>query len=164
MIPKISSVIGNYSKTMYLIFFGLIALFLIPIIRRYLDNQKTKDSENTASNHAIQTAIVNNNPKANTKNANDITTNARAQADAFRISSFLGSINCTGHWYDYLNPRIWVTNQDKIVAICIYQRNNWQIIQELYFSCYSPNFNLKTDLFNLLSSDNVAKLQGYNLI
>jgi hypothetical protein len=141
----------------------IIAMILIvPYLYRYLVGQvqksKVQNNEIIGENQVIE----NLNPETRQNRADKITLNKGVQNAAADLAHHLGTkYSDTGNWYDFLNPRGWTENDDKVLEILKYQVRNYHLLEKLYFEVYSKRRNLKDDVNKLLDVKQLVQLKEY---
>jgi hypothetical protein len=63
--------------------------------------------------------------------------------------------------WSWLNPKGWTENDKLVADDLIKGRNNYKLIQRLYFEVYSNSRNLLNDLLELLDQDELKRISKY---
>ena len=161
----------DFIKRNWLIITGL--LLAIPYIKKYLDDQNTSIKINKAENTVKQAEsdaqvvkeiklVANQNPLSQNQKRKAITANtALWSASASLAHDFGVKYKDTGKWYDFMNPRGWTENDQSARKTLVYQRNNFAILEKLYFEVDTNSRSLRADILEYLDKDELTYLRKY---
>lgn len=161
----------DFIKRNWLIITGL--LLAIPYIKKYLDDQNTSIAINKAENTVKQAEsdakiekdiklVANQNPLSQNQKRKAITSNtALWSASASLAHDFGVKYKDSGHWYDFMNPRGWTENDQSARKTLVYQRNNFAILEKLYFEVDTNSRSLRADILEYLDKDELTYLRKY---
>lgn len=151
----------NWKKWLLILIFMLLAIPLISLIYKQIIRQVAKIKEVQNDVQKEQAFIENQNPIIAANKADKITTNKGVQKAAKDLAHHLGTkYKYTNHWYSIFNPRGWTENDKAAADILLYQRNNYKLLQRLYFEIYTYSRDLSTDIRELLDDDQKKRLVG----
>lgn len=139
----------------------ILICIILPIpLFRYLKRQFQKNNEQEIQIQKDRTFIENQNPIVVTAKADKITSRKDIQAGAKDLAHHLGTkYSDKNAWWSFLDPRGWTENDKKAADILIYQRNNYKLLERLYFSCYTNSRSLSDDVLKLLDESQLKRVQ-----
>jgi hypothetical protein len=138
----------------------LVAIIVSFPLYRFIKKQMAKNSEQDTALEKDKSFIENQNPIIQTAKADKITKNKGVQAAAKDLAHHLGTkYSDANHWYSFLDPRGWTEDDKKVADILIYQRNNYKLLERLYYTCYTNSRSLSDDVLKLLDEDQLKRVQ-----
>jgi len=145
----------------WIIFVVVLTIIAFPLWR-FIKSQIQKNQEKTASIEKTEKFISNQNPITQQFRADQITKDKTVQMRARNIAKNLGTIySDTNSMWSWLNPKGWTENDKQVADDLIKGRNNYKLIQRLYFECYSNSRNLNNDILEFLDTDELKRVQKY---
>lgn len=161
----------DFIKRNWLIITGL--LLAIPYIKKYLDDQNTSIAINKADNVVKETVaqaqvikeiklVENQNPLSQNQKRKKITTNEALWSASASLAHDLGvKYKDTGKWYDFMNPRGWTENDESARKTLVFQRNNFALLEKLYYQVDTNSRSLRADILEYLDKDELTYLRKY---
>jgi hypothetical protein len=139
----------------------ILICIIVPFpLYRFIKKQMAKNSEQDTQLVKDKSFIENQNPIIQTAKADKITKNKGVQAAAKDLAHHLGTkYSDANHWYSFLDPRGWTEDDKKVADILIYQRNNYKLLERLYYTCYTNSRSLSDDVLKLLDEDQLKRVQ-----
>lgn len=161
----------DFIKRNWIIITGL--LIAIPYIKRYLDDQNTQIAINKADNVVKETAsqmqvikevklLENLSPLTQNDKRKKITSRIDLWSASASLAHDLGvKYKDSGKWYDFLNPRGWTENDESARKTLVYQRNNFQILEKLYYEVDTNSRSLRNDILQYMDKDELIILRKH---
>lgn len=162
--PKPFDKVLDFLKQNWMYILGLI--FIVPYIKRYLDDAETERAINKSKNEAelkkqsienvkTKLKVVNSTPKAQQFELNKVTTKPQFQNIAKSIFQDMGLNRA---WYD---PRQWTENDDDVVKALkpVKSKNDMFKVKQCYF-IVSGGRDMYVDLKTYLPASDFASLKN----
>ncbi|MEO8534816.1 MAG: hypothetical protein ABI441_13750 [Flavobacterium sp.] len=161
----------DFIKRNWLIITGL--LLVIPYLKRYFENQATKNIINTGDNFVKEAEakaevlkdiklVENSNPLTQSQKRKAITTSSSLWSASASVAHDLGvKYKDAGHWWDFMNPRGWTENDEAARKTLVFQRNNFAILEKLYYEVDTNSRSLRADILEYLDKDELTYLRRY---
>jgi hypothetical protein len=161
----------DFIKRNWLMITGL--LIAVPYLMRYLNSQREKTAianleldlkEKTSTQEVVNETklLENQNPLSQNQRRKAITSNQGLWAASASLAHDLGvKYKDNGHWWDVLDPRGWTENDKSARETLVYQRNNFAILEKLYFQVDTNSRSLRADILKYLDKDELKYLRTY---
>jgi hypothetical protein len=161
----------DFIKRNWLIIAGM--LLVIPYLKRYLEDQNTKNIINQGDNFVKEAEakaeilkdiklVENGNPLSQNQKRKAITASSALWAASASLSHDLGvKYKDAGNWWNFLDPRGWTENDKSARKTLVYQRNNFAILEKLYYEVDTNSRNLRSDILKFLDKDELTYLRRY---
>lgn len=138
-----------------------IILLMFPLYR-YIRKQHQKNVEQKEATEKEVNYAENQNPQIQQTKADKITTRKDIQTAAQELSHHLGTkYSDTDSWWSIFNPRGWTENDKQVADILIKQRLNYNLLKQLYYTCYSNSRDLTADVLKLLDKSELARVRKF---
>lgn len=140
----------------------LVIIILMFPLYRYIRKQHQKNVEQKEATEKDLSYQENQNPQIQQSKADKITTRKDIQTAAQELAHHLGTkYSDTDSWLSIFNPRGWTENDRAVAQILITQRNNYHLLKQLYYTCYSNSRDLTADVLKLLDKSELALVRKY---
>lgn len=161
----------DFIKRNWLMITGL--LVAVPYIMRYLKAQALrsqvanleldlKEKVDTKEVEKATKLFENENPLTQNQKRKAITSSQALWSASQSLAHDFGVIyKDTGHWWDIFNPRGWTENDKSIRQTLVYQRNNFPILEKLYYQVDTNSRSLRKDILEYLDKDELEYLRKY---
>lgn len=151
-----------------------VLLFGIPMLKRYIDDQKAKNLANDEANKVVVNNSQNStgNPVTIKKKSDVVqkkypyvTTkdmqryNTVAQGIAIALGTNVQDNIVIAGVVDWFNVEGWTENEDEAVRLLKTVPTTFPIVEDLYYNVYTNSRNLKYDLKKYLSSSDLEEVR-----